>query len=168
MYFFPTLIPLSCHSRPHKDGPRLPVPQGLQAHPKTHGDLQRERFHTRGVSSSQWNARKQKTLRGWISRSHAHAVDVHKEIACFHLCIDINTCTHIAYRHTELIFFAFSLFWFCLFNGCKYRLVHPQGRHLVAVGDWCCWWWFISSPLPVKQMYHVYAFPDPKAYRNCF
>lgn len=72
----------------------------------------------------------------------------------FSFMLIINTWAH---KNTELIFFAFLLFWFCLFSGCKFRLMHPQGRYLVAVGDWC-WWWFISSPLPVKQMYHVYDF----------
>lgn len=33
-------------SRPDKDSPRIAVPQSLQAYPKTHGDLQREGFHT--------------------------------------------------------------------------------------------------------------------------
>lgn len=51
LFFKIKLSPLS-HSRSYKDGSRLPVSQSLQAYPKTHGDLQRERFHTWGVSNS--------------------------------------------------------------------------------------------------------------------
>lgn len=44
-----TILTFACFlhpSRPDKDSPRIAVPQSLQAYPETHGDLQRERFHT--------------------------------------------------------------------------------------------------------------------------
>lgn len=47
-----TWRPPSSLSRPYKDSSGISVSQGLQAYPQTHGDLQREGFHTRGVSWS--------------------------------------------------------------------------------------------------------------------
>lgn len=61
-------------------------------------------------------------------------------------------------QNIKLKCFAFFALLILLINESKYRLVHPQGRHLVAVVDWRWWWWFISSPLHVKQMYRVYPF----------
>lgn len=79
----------TCHSRPYKDGPRLLVPQGLQADSKTHGDLQREGFHTRGVRIFQSCAQ----IQTWS------LLPACQYILVSILCINMKKLTDIAHRN---------------------------------------------------------------------